>query len=531
MVLVLLLAAALRLSGVAWDGGIGAHPDERYVVGVAEGLEWPRRLNPFALAPDLAYGHLPLTLFALLGGVDRLLAARLLTALVDTATVALAAALGSRLFDRGVGLLAAGFLAVMPLHVQQAHFATVDVFLAFFVTAAVLFATRVAECGRPVDAALAGLAAGLAFGCKAGAGLLALPLAAACWFSGTHGRSRLLRCLLVGGVALVAFAVTNPFAVLQLPRFLRNVAAQTALAQGTIVAPYALQYQGTLPYLYPVFQQAIWGMGPVLAGLCFGGLGVAVAGAVRRPPTRVEWVALAWAVPFFAFVGGLYAKFPRYLLPLSPLLVVYGAVWLAGVQPRAARAVLGALALVPAGMVALGMVLSYAEAHPWVAATHWVEAQVPRGTGIAVEAWDHPLPLDSEGYHLHTLPVFEPDTGEKRAQMEASLDQANVVVVASRRGYGVLTDRPPMASYYQFLFAGQRDFEVAACFGRWPRVGPLALSDDPFRAADLPLPQADCLPQPPVLWLPPLDESFVVYDHPTTIILVSTRRSSRIDTD
>ncbi|MBO9371477.1 MAG: hypothetical protein J7575_10385, partial [Chloroflexi bacterium] len=87
MVGLLLMAAVLRLSGVAWDGGIGAHPDERYLVGVSEAMAWPSRLDPLTVDPAFPYGHLPLYLFLLLGGADRLMAARLLTGLLDVGTV------------------------------------------------------------------------------------------------------------------------------------------------------------------------------------------------------------------------------------------------------------------------------------------------------------------------------------------------------------------------------------------------------------------------------------------------------------
>ena len=49
LLLLILVAAALRFYGLDWDGGIGAHPDERHVVGVAESLRWPARLNPFGV--------------------------------------------------------------------------------------------------------------------------------------------------------------------------------------------------------------------------------------------------------------------------------------------------------------------------------------------------------------------------------------------------------------------------------------------------------------------------------------------------
>ncbi len=101
--------------------------------------------------------------------------------------------------------------------------------------------------------------------------------------------------------------------------------------------------------------------------------------------------------------------------------------------------------------------------------------------------------------------------------MEEVLSEADIVVIASRRGYGSLArwpERfPQTTAYYTRLLAGERGFEIAACFGRYPRLGPLILADDPFRAAGLLRPA--CSPPPP---RPRLDESLVVYDHPFAII-------------
>jgi len=528
--LLLLLAAALRWSGVVWDGGIGAHPDERYVVGLSEGLAWPDRLDPFAFDPAFPYGHLPLYLLALLGSGDRLLAARLLAGLADAATVAVTAALGYRLGGRRAGLLAGGLLAVMPLHVQQAHFATVDPFLALFVTAALLFAARAAR-GTAVQpphrvgwGALAGACAGLAVGCKGVALLLALPLVTACAVAPCGRQERLRLGLAMAGATLLAFALTNPFALLELPRFLRNLADQAALARGTVLAPYTLQYRATQPYLYPISQWLIWGMGPLLGLFAVGGLAAAVLRARRVPPAPVGWVLLAWALPFFAFVGALFVKLPRYLLPLTPVMAIYATGWLRARRNRP-PAVIVTLAAVLAltASLSLSLVSSYRQPHPWVAASAWLEAHLPAGSVVAVEEWDHPLPLHPTGYDVRVLPVFDEESDEKWAEIEQVLSRADVVIIASRRGYGALARWPERfprtAAYYQALFAGERGFQVVACFGRWPRLAGLALADDPFSAAALPLPAAGCQPAPPVLWLPRLDESLVVYDHPLVVVL------------
>ncbi len=538
LVAILLVAAALRLSGVAWDGGIGAHPDERYLVGVAEEMAHRWEPDPFTVDASFPYGHVPLYLLLLLGGADRLMAARLLTGLLDVGTVALTAALARTLIAAGGrdrsrsrgALMAALFLAVMPLHVQQAHFATADVPLAFFSTGALLFAARSVVHGQARRAAaslLAGIWAGLALGCKAGAALLLIPVALASTLGAENRREQVRRAAGALGAALATFAIANPFAVLEFPRFLTNVTTQAALARGAVLVPYTLQYRGTPPYLYPIAQQLVWGMGPVLGLLGFGGLAWMVARAARGRLSPAEWVVLAWALPFFAFTGGLYAKFPRYLLPLMPILAVYAAQWMVTMSRGPAPPLLFTLAVLPAAFLSLALVVSYGRPHPWVAASEWIQGHLPPGAVIAVEEWDHPLPLDAGDYTLRVLPVFEPEGEEKEREMTSVLAGADAVAIASRRGYGALArwpDRfPTTLSHYRALFAGERGFVAVGCWGRWPSLLGLSLADDPFGAAGLPLPHPACRPAGAWLRLPRLDESFVVYDHPEVVVFVASR--------
>jgi 4-amino-4-deoxy-L-arabinose transferase-like glycosyltransferase len=527
LLLLLTLAAALRFYGLDWDGMIGAHPDERYVVSVAEDLRWPGCLNPFEVDADFAYGHLLLYVLALatglVGGTDPLLVGRALSAAFDVGTVALTFALGRRIYNEKIGLLAAAFVALAVLHVQQAHFYTADLPLAFFVVGMLLFAARLAEGGRLSDAWLAGAWAGLALGAKLSAVLLALPLSAACAVGPGERRMRWWRGLACAGAALATFALTNPFALLAFPTFWHNVARQAAIARGALDVPYTRQFHATWPYVYPALQQLRWGMGWPLGLIAFGGLAYAVWRAVREPPRRAEWVLVAWVVPGFAFVGALYAKFPRYLLPLMPLLALYAARLLAALhrRSRCLASILIYSSLVYSLLHCLAVVNTYRSPHPWLSASEWFTRNVSPGAVVAVEQWDHPLPLDATGYDVRELPIFDEDTRGKWAAMEAALTEADYVVIASRRGYAALarwpTRYPFTARHYRELFRGELGFEPLACFGRHPRLGPISLLDDPTTGLDFSLPDL-CEPETPiVLRLGRLDESFVVYDHPQAI--------------
>lgn len=558
LLLLLLLAATLRLGALDWDGGIGAHPDERYIVGVAERLRWPGRLNPFDVDPSFAYGHLPLYLLALAyglaDGADPLLVGRLLAALSDLGTVALTFALGRRVYGTGTGLLAAAFVTLTVHHVQQAHFYTVDVPLAFFVLGALLFAVRLAEGGHTSDACLAGAWTGLAIGTKFSGMLLAVPLVVACTGAAMERGVHWRRALQSGATVLVAFALTNPFALLALPTFWHNLLEQAAIVRGALDVPYARQFHATRPYVYPVVQQLRWGMGWLPGLTAFAGLAYVIWRVVRCAPRRAEWVVLVWAVPYFAFAGALYAKFPRYMLPLTPLLSTYGARLVLGPEsPRRSRShpqiqrawprwysppwdrhsqpllswrgLLAVLLLVFSLIRCLAFVNLYRWPHPWLAASDWFRDNVPPGAVAAIEEWDHPLPVGRMSRDIRELPVFDVDTPEKWRGIADTLAEVDYIIIASRRGYATLAGWPrryPFATrYYRLLFEGALGFEPVACFGRYPRLGPLVLADDPTGGLGFSLPTI-CQTQAVTLGPGRLDESFVVYDHPQAIVFRRT---------
>jgi hypothetical protein len=537
LIVILILAAAVRFYGLDWDSGIGAHPDERYLVGVAEGLRWPQPLNPFDISPDYAYGHLPLylltlTLNALPPTIDPLLLGRALAALFDLGTVALTFALGRYVYlgegEERIGLLAAAFVALMVLHVQQAHFYTADGPLTFFVLGSLLFAVRLARDGRPADAWLMGAWGGLALGTKASAGLLLIPLSTACLIAPLRMERRGYFWR-YGAAVAATFALCNPFALLDFSTFWRNVSQQAAIVRGALDLPYTRQFHATWPYLYSILQQLRWGMGWALGLPACGGLAYAVWRLALRArlPLRAEWVLLAWALPYFSFVGALYAKFPRYLLPLTPLLAIYAARLLIDAAHRwRAFSFLTYAVLICALLHCAAFLTIYHEPHPWHAASEWLYQHAEPGAVIAVEHWDHPLPLNATGYDVRELPIFDEETPEKWERMEQTLAAADYIVIASRRGYAALARSPERyprtTRYYGRLFRGELGFEPVACFGRYPRLGPVTLLDDPTQGLDFSLP-ALCHPDTPFTFqLGRLDESFVVYDHPQAIIFRRT---------
>jgi hypothetical protein len=598
VIAILLGGFALRVYGLNWDQGYGLHPDERYITWVAASIQLPDKLseifdpartglNPYMWPPGekdvrltegkaanvrsrpFSYGHLPLYLLVLSSGGDEdearlAVVGRLLSALFDTATIALTFAVGRLLHRAGVGLLAAAFVALTVLHLQLSHYATFDTALTCFVMATVLFSVRFVRYGERRDAISAGFCLGLAIGTKFSAVLLSVPLMMAFflrWERTAPGARRWLLSLLALSVltTLLVFGLTNPFSMIQPRAFLENLSDQGAMLRGSDVFPFTYQYHNTRPYLYPLGQQLKWGMGIALGVTAFVGFVAAAVGTARGSFPDEMWIPLAWVLVYFGLMGSLYVKFMRYMLPVLPLLTITGARLL---HSRVLRMPILTSQMpgrgrhemwVGYGLVGLIFLLTifYATAflnvyrgdHPWLQLSRWIYENIPDGAVIAHEKWDHHLPLTIRQadlirwpgeYQQFALDVYASDTPEKLRSVLEKLEKSDYLVIASNRLYGSIARWPErfplMRLYYERLFTGQLGFHLVILpeIERHPHLGPLALMADPFRAAGLPSPLPLDRKQPAslALTLGRADESFTVYDHPRPLLFQNTGRLS-----
>ncbi len=259
--------------------------------------------------PDLAEAVGDLALMARYSHIN--LVGRVISAFADLGIIYLVFLLGKHIYDKRVGLLGAAFVAFTVMHIQLAHFCAFDVVTTFFAVLTVYGAVRLAQRGDWFSAVTAGGAAGLAVASKFSAMPILLTLVVACgvrvftreareadseqseargWGladSLWHAFGLLLISLLA---AAVAFAVTSPFAILDLKAYLNQVKQQGGMVRGTNDWPFTRQYRGTLPYVYHIEQQLRWGMGWPLGLVAFAGLAYLLWRAVRRRCRGEEWV-------------------------------------------------------------------------------------------------------------------------------------------------------------------------------------------------------------------------------------------------
>jgi hypothetical protein len=588
LALILALALFLRLRGLQWDGGFLFHPDERQLLIVADKLSfpWPPDWS-LLLSPKspwnpkfFAYGSLPIYLLracaSLAGHYNPDLASlessyivgRVLSALFDVGTVFLVYHLGRKLHNRATGLVAASLMCLTVLHIQLAHFFTVDSLLAFFVVLVVLLSVDVVRQPRIWQGLLLGFVFGMALATKVSAAPLLVPIVLAWLFGGPGQESgrrwllawgrALLGLFLTGIAALVAFLFYEPYALIDVVSFLIDVFQESYMARGLADIPYTRQFIGTLPYIYPLWQAIVWSMGFPLG---IAGFTAAAAALVRAVVTLVQgqWrragellVPIAWVAPYFGMTGSFHAKFLRYMLPVIPFLCLWAAwalVSLASSQGawRRLRRALGVVGLVivllGTGAYAAAYMHIYDQPHTWIQATAWLCENLPPHSKLVIEHWDDPLPLlQATGYlHCHehhdvtTLAVYNPDDTRKLASLLDALEQNDYIILSSNRLYNTIPRLPkryPLTSRYYELLMGERlGFELVYYAAVYPQVFGISLVDDTFSDPRLPVPrliaQKEALRR--AINLGRADESFTVYDHPKPLVFRKTQQLARAE--
>jgi 4-amino-4-deoxy-L-arabinose transferase-like glycosyltransferase len=382
---------------------------------------------------------------------------RAVTALFGTATVLLVHQIGLRWGTRPA-LLAAGLMAVMPLHVRESHYVLTDVPATFFVALTFLLTLRAHEQPRARTFAWAGAAAGLAAATKyPGAVAMVLPLIAL-WMTPDTKPSRLAGAAAVMGASATAFLMAAPYTILDLPGFLNGYARLAAGYAGTPPSEPAW-----IIYLKHLRISVQW---PAFLLM----LGGAVLGVVRavRGPGRVRWtLAVAFPVLFLWFMSSQTLIFGRYLLPALPFTCVLAATAVvSGVSllrrfsiPRALRTALIILltvaTLLPATVMSIAFDRMLAKKGTVSLAYDWIQQHVARDADIVIE---------SAGLVLTETPFKGRNVPQLRHEQYRDYVETGVeYLIASSQCYGPYLESPHLypTEHAQYMKLFEQSQEVA----------------------------------------------------------------------
>jgi hypothetical protein len=349
---------ALRFYGLWWGAPerINLHPDEvEHVMNHA--------LSISLADPDphfLNYPSLLLYLIAILNGaLTRLgfvtepwqsyIVARAIVASFGAATPAAVFWLVTEMSGSFLAALLAGlWVALLPLHVWESHFAVTDVVMTFWIVVALALSVRLLERSKRLDYGLTGAAIGLAIASKyTGALVLVSPLLASL-LAGLPVVDLVVGLGWLAIIALVCCFLGTPFTFLRLGAFEDAMAFEYAHV-------HSLHYGFSLPavgwqyhkYVYELFAGFPFSLG-------FALYASAVAGTVWTlwNLRRTTAVVLLFTVTFFATLGHWTFVPLRYQLPVLVIGAALAGMWHAALLESASAAsrTFGAVVLISTGI-------------------------------------------------------------------------------------------------------------------------------------------------------------------------------------
>ena len=430
LICILAVGAILRFAGQDWDSQTHMHPDERFLTMVETGIQLPENLTQYfdtqssPLNPHnkghtfFVYGTLPIFLVRILGewagetGYDQIhLIGRAASASFDLLSLVLVFLIGSRLYSRRVGLLAAAFSAFSVLLIQHAHFFVVDSFANTFSLAGIYFAVRALDDDGWLNFSLFGLALGMASASKISAaplaGVIVLTSVVRLWgsqdgLSQRQAVTQATRLLLAAIVSLMTFRLLQPYAFKPFsmslnPAWLDNLAELTSLVSARSDFPPAQQWANRTPVLFSLENLVVYGLGWPLGLLAWFGWAWALVRSMRGDWQR-HLILVAWTAGFFLLRSIGTVTSMRYEIPVYPTLALLAAwgLWDAWERLRGIRikgrlraswlvACLGMVVLAATATYALAFARNYTLPFTRYEASQWIYRNVPGPANIVME--------------------------------------------------------------------------------------------------------------------------------------------------
>jgi len=423
---VLLFGLGLRLWGIPFGLPFMYHPDEGVPVTIAlrilrEGdfnpgfFHWPSLLfylnafvylvyfligyvtGVFATPADLSFPDVEAMAVGKTAMPEIFLLGRGLTAVVGTLSILWVYLIARRVSSsKIVGRVAVLLFAVETLSVKHSQFIRPDTFAIFFLLWTTYFALRIVNDPRTIHYVLAGIGVGLTASSKYNAAIvLVAVLVAHTLYFGLRGfvRKEIYIAVLA---SILTFLLTTPYALLDLPRFLQI----GPLDAGRI---YATGHPGAegdtlLFYLQFLWQTQGWVFFLALAGMILA----------LWDRKKEGFVILSFPLTYYVFINLYLVHFDTTILPVVPFLIIFSAWFLWRVVNSISR--LSWTSQVKSSGIAfvgLAIVLAWIPLQSTIAsnvrllqpdgreaARQWIDATLPLGSRVALEAYSPYLDRD-----------------------------------------------------------------------------------------------------------------------------------------
>jgi 4-amino-4-deoxy-L-arabinose transferase-like glycosyltransferase len=498
IVFILLVGAFLRFYKLDWGEGYFFHPDEYHITIAVNRLSFPTNLNPELYS----YGSFTVYLIYFTKIIFNLksstfLIGRFYSALFSTLSILAIYKLSKELFKNTYFQISVAILiSITPGLIQQAHFATPESTLTFWLILTMLFWIKWLNKFEYKNLFLSAVLLGLAMATKITA-IVFLPLLMVIPFLSIFRKKvlsiravlvRTLYSLLLSVVVIITVFTFFPYAILDWKSLLHSMRYETAVGSGTQIVFYTRQFINTIPLFFQFQKILPYALG--LSVLVFGTLGLAlmVFEIVKAPKSITKKIyqkklilLIGFSVLFFPNAV-LYAKWTRFIAPTFPFFALFSVYLLRKISTlkklKFQKSVSYFLLLFTLTTSALWTIMFfsiYKKSDIRISATKWVNENAVNNSRILTESGNTlEVPLSGnirknafDFYHLDEKLSLQKD-------LVNQLEKSDYFIIQSRRIFAnhqrLPNSFPVTARFYNNLFSGQLGYEHVKTLNSFPEL-------------------------------------------------------------
>lgn len=462
--LIVIIGAFFRFYKLDWGSGYFFHPDEYHITGSVNQLVFPSQMNPHLFSYGSLIVYLIFFTQKLIGG-NPFLIGRFYSAFFSTFSILIIYVLTKKLLAKtNLALLAAFLTAVLPGLIQQAHFATPESILTFW-----LLLTLWLILNRRFLFSAASL--GLAIASKIVA-LTYLPLLIV---SVIIFRRKIIKNLLLSLIILlVTYFIVSPYSFFDYASFRNTINYESGVGLGKPIVFYTRQFVNTVPILFQYLKILPYALG--LPILILGTLGL-ILFSLKIKNKNYLLITLAFSFYFFpnAF---LFVKWTRFMSPIFPFFVIFTVYFLAKIRSKSLL-IICYLLLVTNIVWSLIFFSLYLKPDIRITTTKWINQNIPQTALILTEAGNMlEVPLSGQSKLAFDFYNLE-ENRRLQEELPINLVKVDYFIIQSRRiftNHQRLADEFPItARFYQRLFSNQLGFSKIKEFNPW---SPIKFSDE-----------------------------------------------------
>lgn len=515
IILILLVGFFLRLHKLDWGEGLYTHPDEYHIATSVSQLVFPTQMHPHFFS----YGTVTIYLIYftqqiinfISSTLNSFILGRFYSVLFSTLTILIVYKICRSFMERRFSYLAALLTTLTPGLIQQAHFATPESALTFFLFGSLLFIIKFLKQDKILFLILASVFLGFALGVKISSIVFLLPMLAGVIIKFFRKPFRLILFIIASfAIAIVTFAIAAPFVFLDFPAFWGNLNYEGSLAAGIIPVFYTRQFIQTAPVLFQlekIFPYAL-GLPLLIAGI--GGFFF----SLLHLNDKKYFILIVAFLSLFIPNAFLFAKWTRFIAPTFPFFALFSVLFLGFLFKQHKKiALFLTSALVLTTIVWTTAFFSiYTNPDVRITASNWLEKNLSENATILIEGGnmiDVPLAGNFKrvGFDFYNL---ENDI-QTRSKIASGLEEADYFIIQSRRVFlnhqRLKNQFPRTARFYDMLFNGRLGFEKIKQFSSYPKLS--------FLGLNLEFPDENA------------EETWSVFDHPVIRVFKKTKQLSK----